>query len=64
MKAVMTDCDLRGVNFFKASFRHAKLNGCDLKSSSMFGVDLYGAKIVESDIQGTDFRRAQARSAE
>jgi len=63
MKAVMIDCDLRGVNFFKTSFRHAQLNGCDLKSSSMFGTDLYGAKIVASDTAGTDFRRAQARSA-
>lgn len=63
MKAVMTDCDLRGVNFFNTSFRHAQLNGCDLKSSSMFGTDLYGAKIVASDTAGTDFRRAQARSA-
>lgn len=64
MKAVMTSCDLRGVNFFKASFRHARLKQCDLKQANMFGVDLYGAKIVESDIQGTDFRRAQARSAQ
>jgi len=64
MKAVMTSCDLRGVNFFKASFRHAQLKHCDLKQANMFGVDLYGAKIVESDIQETDFRRAQARSAE
>ncbi len=63
MKALMTDCDLRGVNFFNASFRHAQLNGCDLKHSSMFGTDLYGAKIVASDTAGTDFRRAQARSA-
>ncbi|MGD9947352.1 MAG: DUF2169 domain-containing protein [Desulfobulbus sp.] len=64
MKAVMTNCDLRGVNFFKASFRHARLSLCDLKQASMFGVDLYGAKIVESDTKGTDFRRVQARSAE
>jgi uncharacterized protein YjbI with pentapeptide repeats len=64
LKAVMTDCDLRGVNFFKASFRHARLNGCDLKDASMFGTDLYGAKITNSDTRGTDFRRAQARSAE
>jgi len=64
MKAVMTSCDLRGVNFFKASFRHARLHHCDLKQANMFGVDLYGAKIVASDIQGTDFRRAQARAAE
>ena len=64
LKAVMTGCDLRGVNFFKASFRHARLNGCDLKDASMFGTDLYGAKIVASDTKGTDFRRAQARSAE
>jgi uncharacterized protein YjbI with pentapeptide repeats len=64
MKAVMTSCDLRGVNFFKASFRHARLQHCDLKQANMFGVDLYGAKIVASDIQGTDFRRAQTRSAE
>ncbi|WP_319589196.1 DUF2169 domain-containing protein [uncultured Desulfobulbus sp.] len=64
MKTVMTSCDLRGVNFFKASFRHARLNQCDLKQANMFGTDLYGAIIVASDIQGTDFRRAQARSAQ
>lgn len=63
LKAVMTDCDLRGVNFFKASFRHARLSGCDLKDASMFGTDLYHAKITASDIRGTDFRRAQTSTA-
>lgn len=63
MKAAMTGCDLRGVNFFKASFRHARLSGSDLKEASMFGTDLYGAKITASDTAGTNFSRAQARSA-
>jgi len=57
MKADLTNANLTGINLFKGSLRKAVLSRTELKLSNLYGVDFYQAKMMQTNIEGSNIER-------